>query len=87
MFRNATWPAALAGPFSPAFLTGMSRAMDKPRPNLEQRELTALLHSMANGDRTALQPLYNGPRPSFTESACACWAIRRTRRTCFRPSS
>ena len=58
MFRNANWSTPLAGPFSRAFLTAMSSGMDKPTAKLEQRELTALLHSMANGDRTAVQPLY-----------------------------
>ena len=46
MFRNANWLTPLAGPFSRAFLTAMSSGMDKPTAKLEQRELTALLHSM-----------------------------------------
>ena len=58
MFRTALSFTSLAGPFSRAFLTAMSSGMDKPTAKLEQRELTALLHSMANGDRTAVQPLY-----------------------------
>lgn len=59
MFRNAFFLITLAGhPFSVAFLAGMDRKMDPANPSSEQRELTALLQALADGERSALQPLY-----------------------------
>jgi RNA polymerase sigma-70 factor (ECF subfamily) len=59
MFRNAHYLITLAGhPFSAALLAGMTRRMDPAGPNSEQRELTALLRALANGEQSALQPLY-----------------------------
>src|SRR5689334_2403276 len=59
MFRNAHYLITLVGhPFSAALLAGMTRRMDRAGPNSEQRELTALLRALANGEQSALQPLY-----------------------------
>jgi RNA polymerase sigma-70 factor, ECF subfamily len=59
MFRNAFYLITLAGhPFSAAFLAGMTREMDPTGPKSQQRELTALLRALANGEQSALQPLY-----------------------------
>lgn len=59
MFRNASFLITLAGhPFAAAFLAGMNRKMDSASPGSEQRELTALLRALADGEQGALQPLY-----------------------------